>query len=92
MRNFEIKAGEIAMIDDNDPLWFLKHNPRAYNEVVDWITNKTKEIAANNNVYPKISDVGCCLTNSTLCILNELLQDLTYDLKPSSVDDKSGEN
>jgi hypothetical protein len=31
-------------ISEDDPLWFLKHNPRAHGEVKDWLEQKKPQL------------------------------------------------
>jgi hypothetical protein len=64
------------MIDENDPLWFLKHNPRAYGEVKEWIEAK-RENAQTSQGHCEVSNA---YYNGYFFALDELLAELTGDL------------
>lgn len=80
-------------ISENDPLWFLKHNLRAYGEVKDWLTQKRKpypckKCHANETCQRQFGvesgSYGCLETDTIKqynTVIAELLDDLQNDSK-----------
>ena len=71
------------MTEDNSFLWFLVRNPRAYNEVVDWLETKRQKLKKTNIYLEKKAQT--CIIHRTMwlqgCAQIDLIDELLNDLK-----------